>query len=852
MPSSNPSETCRFAGWELRPQARQLLVRGEVARVGSRAFDVLRVLVERAGQVVSKDDLLEQAWPGLVVEENNLSVQITALRKLIGAGEIVNVSGIGYRLAAVPVPEAPAQAADPPMPRSPAGLVGRDDDVVALLGLVDAGPVVSIVGTGGVGKTTLARVVAARAGGTRRDGVHWIDLAPLRDADLFVPLVAKSLGVELQGKAHAREDLALAIDRSDALVVLDNCEHLLAEVAAFLEEFMPDAAGPGWLVTSQAPLRITGERVYRLGPLGIPPADAPLDAAMRYGAVALLCQRACAADRHFALEPALLPLAIELCRQLDGLPLAIEMAAAHVATLGLSVVHQQLGQRLHLLSRAQRVGGRHHSLRSALDWSHSLLSADEQRAFRRLEPFPGSFGVAMAAELIGDRAGAEPAAVTDPAQAVVLISRLVEKSLVQRQPGDGGRYALMDSARAYAASRLAAAGETDQLHRRHAEVVADWFDGVAVGRDRMSDAQWRDATRAERDNVRAALVWATGTAEPDLLARLVTATARIDALSHQAAELLQLEIPLDTLMQAAPARRAAACMELSWVHYADGNREVGTELARQALDDCTALDDTGGRFLALARLVRLYESRPGMMPQAESAWDELQRIDASGLPLRSRLASRILGGFFYDKAVTIEELQELELLSRRAGFDTMAETCLTRLSDRLLVQRRFEEAAAQADPGETRTPSRNRALMHINRAIALIQLGRIDEARVSALWALRVLPGATHVVIDAFAVAAARQARWTDAALMAGYGQRVREERDEQPDPAEAELIEETLALLRGALSEGRLADLMRVGAALSTQEALLLIGADDGKAPPLPRDARRAPHDPAGQGPAG
>jgi predicted ATPase/DNA-binding winged helix-turn-helix (wHTH) protein len=814
-----------FPGWELRPDERLLLVRGEPAKIGNRAFDLLSTLVESRGRAVSKEALMQAAWPGLVVEDNNLTVQMAGLRKLLGPQAIATVAGFGYRLALPSESAGEAHRAQPAAVPSDA-LIGRETDLRALVGQAGTTPLVSIVGTGGVGKSSLLRVLVTQWPRPVRDGVHWIDLAPLRDGAQVASVVAKSLGIELDSFAHAQEDLIAGLSHSSAVVVLDNCEHVLSDVAALVGHALQAAPGLQWLVGSQWPLRVPGERVYRLDPLAMPPADSSAEEALRHGAVEFLCRRASAADRHFVIDASTVGAVIDICRQLDGLPLALELAASRVATLGLATVRAQLGQRLRFLAGPHRGVAHHHSLSSTLDWSHSLLGAAEQRVFRRLEPFAGSFSALLAQRMSDEGDGID---VLD------VLSSLVDKSLVQRLPGEAARFFLLGSAREYAASKLAAAGETELLRRRHAEVLADWFEAVKAGQTQLREDHWIAKCSPERDNVRAALAWAAGADDAALLARLIVAAAQIDAMSHRVAELARWCMPLEVLMAASPPLRAAACLELSWAHYADGSRETGTELAHRALDDYRALGDAVGTYRALAQLIRLYESRPGLLPQALALWQELQGIDTALIPLRARLSASIAAGFFYERDRSIERLQELEALAQRAGSETLVAVCRAHITDQMLVERAFERAAATARRfiDEGMPPSRARSLVLINLTTALIQLGLVREAREPARAALRTLPSAVYVVVDAFALAAAREGRFVDAALMAGYGTRVRRERDEQADPPEASMIDETSAALAAALPADRLSDLLIAGAALSTIEALALAGlgepGDDG-----------------------
>ena len=825
-PLSIPVDPIRFHGWEIRPSERLLLVDGRPTTVGSRAFDLLCVLAARAGQVVTKGELLDAAWPGLVVEENNVSVQVAALRKVLGPGTITTVSGIGYILGDTPVDaDVPTAAPVAPVPRVALPveneLVGRTQELATLREWCRERPLVTIVGTGGVGKTSLARAVVALVAAQDACPIHWVDLTPVRDEIQFLAALGKVLEIDAGGYAEARGQLLRALGTLEAVVALDNCEQVLAEVAEFVTEARAAAPAVRWLTTSQAPLHITHETVYRLTPLEVPQIGVSATEAAESGAMALLMRRVVALDPAFALNEAALATAVDLCRQLDGLPLAIEMAAARVATLGLDEVHRQLGQRLRMLKDVRGTLARHHTLRSMFDWSHELLSPLERKMFRRLHPFEGGFTVALMVRVACDPD--EVPAPLDEWQAIDLLDALVDKSFVQRSADSPGRFFLLENARNYAALQLAEAGEVVSVRRRHAHVLASWFDSAQLDAGRMPDADWSARYVPERHNVRAGLAWACTASEPDVLASLTAALAQIDAFAHLGAEVLLFDLPLHVLGDAMPSLRAAACLGLCWAHYADGNREVATELAQRALADFSAIGDADGAYRALAQLIRVYETRPGTQARARECRERLQAMDGRDVPVRTRLMAAITLAPSGEESLA--RLHSLHDMSRHAGFDTLAAICRAHLTDRLLIERRFADAAELAaryiEAGEALP--RARALILNNLAQALIELGRFAEAHAAARAALTALPSLVAMVIDVFASAALKQERQADAAVLHGFGDRLRADRDQAPDLAEAATIAATRAQLEAAFSAARLEELCRIGASLSSAEALAL-----------------------------
>ncbi|WP_343715795.1 winged helix-turn-helix domain-containing protein [Inquilinus sp.] len=515
--AEKPSEIS-FGAFRLRPAQQLLLEDDKPVHLGSRARDILVALLERPGQILSKQELLDRVWPDTFVEEGNLKVHVAALRRALGDGQagkrfIANIPGRGYSFVApVDHGSAPGGATPPaervearqdlPMPLT--RMVGRSDTVAALSAQVTRQRFVTIVGAGGIGKTTVAVAVADTLAGSFKDGVRFVDLAPLSDPLLAPGALATVLGVGLGSEKPLSNVIAFLREKA-ILIVLDNCEHLIEAAARMAEDILKGAPWIHILATSREALRSEGERVHRLAPLAFPQGGTELTAAeaLAFPAVQLFVERAAACLDAFELGDAEAPLVAEICRRLDGIALAIEIVAGRVDTFGIAGLAARLDERFSLLLRGRRTAlPRHQTLLTTLDWSYALLPELQQVVLRRLAVFAGMFTMESASAVLAD--GDTPAS-----EIVDAIADLIAKSLVTASVDAAvALYRLLDTTRAYALVKLDECGERDRFARRHAEHYRALLEQAYGEWEREPAADWLQRYRHNIDNVRAALDWA--------------------------------------------------------------------------------------------------------------------------------------------------------------------------------------------------------------------------------------------------------------------------------------------------------------------------------------------------------
>jgi predicted ATPase/DNA-binding winged helix-turn-helix (wHTH) protein len=464
-----------FGPFRLLPVQRVLLQNGAPVRLGSRAFDLLAFLVEHAGQTFTNDRLMAQVWPNVRVVEGSLRVHVAALRKALGdegtggAVYVTNVAGRGYSFVApvtveqsAVVPAAVGGASGLPVLLN--RVIGRAEISATLAAQLRARRFITILGPGGVGKTTVAVAVAELLADAYPDGVRFVGLGAVTDPALVPSTVLASLGQRPSGP-DAMTSLGEALRDKRLLLVFDNCEHVVDAVAAMATTLLQATPGLAILATSREALRVEGEWVQRLPSLAVPPASDGLTAtaALGFAAVQLFNERARERVYGFALSDDDVPQVVDICRQLDGIPLALELAAARVDVYGLQGLAALINDRLLLAAQGRRTAQpRHQTLRAMLDWSYDLLTDTEAAVLRRLAVFTGDFSYEAASAVVGDLAGR---ALTDH------VISLVRKSLVVADLGDVTRYRLLFTTRLYVLEKLRAADEFEDATRRHAEYL---------------------------------------------------------------------------------------------------------------------------------------------------------------------------------------------------------------------------------------------------------------------------------------------------------------------------------------------------------------------------------------------
>ena len=679
-----------FRRFRVLPHRGEMIADGKPIKLGGRAFDILMALIETCGEVVTKDALMRRVWPGRVVEENNLQSHIAALRAALGPDRdlIRTVSGQGYQFtgeirtlpdggderASLGPDKAESEALAPTnVPEPVSELIGRDDELAEVVSLMGAHRLVTLTGAGGIGKTRLAVAVARELRPNFADGVWLAQFSSLADPKLVPATVAAAVGLGLGGEASV-QSVAQALAGRRLLLVLDTCEHVIEIAASMAEAALGVGSELRILATSRELLKAEGEWVYRVSPLAVPTADVEQGDCLEYGAIRLFLERARAADPRFAPNRPPVESIAAICRRLDGIPLAIELAAARAAALGVEGLAARLDDRFCLLTGGRRTALlRHQTLRATLDWSYELLTEPERVILRRLAVFAGPFSleatiaVAVAPE-------------TKLAPVVESLASLVAKSLVTTEGGGAvARYRLLDTTRAYAIEKLEESGEREPHTRRHAEYCRDVFERAKLEWESRPSAKWLADYAWRIDDVRAALDWAFSPGGDASIGVALTAAA-VPLWMHL------------SLLDECRSRVEQALAALSTGEFDDPRREMRLLTALSATIIWTR-SVAPGLGKALARTLEIAESLDDteyQLRSLRSLWFFRTYSDQHRLALEAAERFASLAATRHDPN---DQLVSERLMGASQHF----------LGDHLSARRRFERLLANYLPSDRRS-----------------------------------------------------------------------------------------------------------------------------------------------------
>lgn len=811
-----------FGHFEVRPATRQLWVDGAEAAAGSRAFDLLMLLIAHRDRVLTREEILDKVWPGLVVEENNLSVQISALRRLLGADVIATVTGRGYQFTAAPL-EAPRPAVGN-LPVRLAPLLGREAELAELLAAHDDTACVTVCGLAGVGKTALARTAAQQLAATRRydQGAWCIDLTEVRDPGQLPHAVCQALGLELAVGAHAMASCIAALQHRELLLFLDNCEHVADAAAELVGCLLDKADRVRVLTTSQEPLRVAGERLLRLNPLAVP-VSADVQGAAGYGAVGLLLDRVRAAmGGHFEPSAEEFVDIVEICRQLDGIPLALELAASRVPLLGTAGVRSRLGDSLRLLAGGKRSAPpRHRSLQAALEWSHHLLSPRTQEVLERLAVFPSGFSL-VGAQLLLD--------VGSETDLIEHLNVLVDRSLIVLQPGARPRYRMLETTRAFALDSLKLSHDGVDWEQRLAQAMARTCQLAAGERD----IGWM---LQEMPNARAALAWAL--AHPpaaELAITIATYTSVVLSVSNAVGEALDnLGRVRELVSEQLPAPLRARYWH--WLGRLGVEGRLPSSLCIEALERADALFQALGepqhrqgcqRHLAEAQL------RAGHIELAERHLQAAREFEARDRRPADRVrrlrVEVLLANAKNEHATALRHAQAALTLAEAHGIDRYRVLLLADMAWTHLQMGHAEAAVAAFQDllthlGQNLRLIQARAPAMSGLTAALVAAGRLDEAVQSAVRTARALQleNLLRSRCEVFAWLAAATGAGPVAAQLLGAGEDFIRRTETEPDPI-ARLARGKALELLDAVNDDDRAYWMAQGAAATPTELMHLL----------------------------
>ena len=826
--------------FRLDPEAGVLTHDGVATALGARGVAVLTALVSRAGEYVEKSAIVDAAWPGLVVEEANLAVQISAIRRALarvpgGEGWIETLARRGYRFVG-PVKEIAARWVAPlvanrqrsNLPESLTSFVGRERELAEIKHRLPTTRLLTLTGIGGLGKTRLAQQAGAEMLDAYRDGVWFVDLAPLGDP----ALVPSALADVLQVREVAGQPLLTALCNHlrprQSLLILDNCEHVLDGCARMTGALLREAAQVSVMATSREALHLAGECAFPLSPLPLPDPQADAESIARSDAVQLFIERARQHRPKLDLEAQRARVVAEICVRLDGIPLALELAAARVAVLPVEQILRLLTERFRLLTSGDRDLPRHQTLRAMLDWSYELLDDAEKRLFARLSVFAGGWTL----EAAGEVCSGTP--ITKDDLVYVLIG-LIEQSLVVAEE-DGDRYRMLETVREYCREKLDVAHERPLVSRRHARYFRDRFEHALEDWFQRSNLHWDAVYLAERDNVHAALDWAfSPEGDADLGISLTAYSGGAWILwSSRSEGVARVELALRRSNSRTPQRiRARLWLWLGVLsQFSDPVKWV--RALRRAVALHRQAGDPFGMGYSLMRLANAL-ARTGKLDLAQRALDRARPLlEHSGV--RAAMAPYFSAAAFVrklsgDLAGAREDDEKSISLYRSVGADREATEICGTLADTNWALGELDAAATgfreviATMRGSNKGSKLILGVNLINLAGVLIERGDFDEALRLAREGLELAKtgGYVSAALDHLALRAALIGRWADAAHLAGYVDAVVTAGSVVREPNEARARTRLDHVLGDRLDTERRAALVAEGARMSEEDACRL-----------------------------
>jgi predicted ATPase len=659
------------------------------------------------------------------------------------------------------------------LPIQVTSFVGRERDVGEIKDLVDSGRLVTLVGSGGAGKTRTAVAVGEELAGTFADGVRFIELAPIADGSIVAATIARALGARESANRSTSDSILEYLKSKNLLVVIDNCEHVIDEVRALAGAVLHGCPGVRILATSRESLNIAGERVFRIPSLEVPPQDHKLNPkiALRYGAIALFADRARSADGRFTLTAANVPFVAEICRRLDGIPLAIELAAARVRVLSPRQLAEKLDERFRLLTGGDRSAlPRHQTMRALIDWSYDLLSEQERATFRRVSIFADGFTLRGACAICGD---CDELAVLD------LLSSLIDKSLLQADPDKEDRFRLLESTREYAREKLAESGESESCAKSHLRYLKEVFTSAGDEYEATMSGAAVSGLSVELEDSRSALAWGINHCLDDAV-DLFLATRLWANLGLHREGIERSERLLALIGEADAARLARLWERIALCAGGIGSAASAREAAERAMhyarisNDAGILADCLLRYADVIAHARRFENAVAALDEAESLGDLSPRRRLQGFHTRS-----LIGSLRGDLGAAARSWAQIRDLYASVENDIGVVSAALNLAELEHAQGATGEAiktATSALSRAERLPDRSmRAQLLLNLAGYLSAAGDVKGAHHAATRALAYFASTdpegtfTAIALEHLALCIAREGDLHQAATIEGY-----------------------------------------------------------------------------------